>query len=203
MAICWCYLSIVAWFTVPVTGLWPLLVLVTVIGGYRQRMTIKLARVPLSMPTPYDMQRVLDQPVGMLWLGLTHSSCVALVCMLYRRAAAEADAIRERQLTWSRRWDLWSIPIARRTVMHHAVLTQTEVRARQFWWMHTHVDKHGDLLSCCLFLRCSFCLSSSVFTGLMKGWLLYYCWFFWPVMSWQDGAMYLCGYGFVDIARVH
>ena len=73
------------------------------IGGYRQHMPIKLARVPLSVPSPYDLQRVLDQPVCMLWLGLTHSSYVVHVCKLYRRAAAEADAIGERQLTWSRR----------------------------------------------------------------------------------------------------
>jgi len=53
---------------------------------------------------------------------------------------------------WLRRWDLWIIPIARRTVVRHAVLMLTEVRAQQFWWMHTHVDKHGDLPSCCLFL---------------------------------------------------
>jgi len=34
----------------------------------------------LSMPSPYDLQCVLDQPVySMLWLGLTHSSCVVHV----------------------------------------------------------------------------------------------------------------------------
>jgi len=41
-----------------------------------------------------------------------------------------------------------------------------------------HVDKHGNLLSCCLFLRCSSCHSSSVSKRLMKGWwngLLHWC----------------------------
>ena len=34
---------------------------------------------------------------------------------------------------------------------------------------YRHVDKHDDLLSCCLFLRFSSCHSLSVLKRLMKG----------------------------------
>jgi len=43
---------------------------------------------------------------------------------------------------------------------------------------YRHVDKHVNLLSCCLFLKCSSCHSSSVSKRLMKGWwngLLHWC----------------------------
>jgi len=53
-------------------------------GGYQQRMSTWkswLQCFHYSIPSPYDLQHVLDQPVcSMLWLGLTRSSCVVRVC---------------------------------------------------------------------------------------------------------------------------
>ena len=53
-------------------------------GGYRQHMSTWKGWLQFfrhSMPSPYDLQRVLDQPMcSMLWLGLTPSSCVVHVC---------------------------------------------------------------------------------------------------------------------------
>ena len=56
-------------------------------GGYQQCVSSWKSWLECfhhSMPSPYDLQRVLDQPVcSMLWIGLTHSSCIVHMCMLY------------------------------------------------------------------------------------------------------------------------
>ena len=67
----------VAWLMVPVTGLRSLLATAMGVTGS----TCQERWLHLSMPSPHDLQHVLDQPVCiMLCLSLTHSSCVVHVC---------------------------------------------------------------------------------------------------------------------------
>ena len=58
-----------------------------------------------------------------------------------REAKTEADAIGEQQLTCrggeTPEAYLSYVCCEGRTVMHRAILMRTEVRARQYWWMHT------------------------------------------------------------------
>jgi len=78
-------------------------------------------------------------------------------------AAAEADTIREQQLTWS--GGETSEAYLSVSTSHCANANRGEsLTVLSLMDSYRHIDKHGDLL------RCSSCLSSSVFKRLMKGW---------------------------------